>query len=527
MKRYDDIFSSYKDPDGREDPASGSPAPSEGLPQTDEERILAVLAQNRIVTHLLGKAEGATMIRYDLALPPTTTIEDFTQHGAALAASLGVDSVTIYSNLRVHGISVEVPRPYREWKPVEKLPDLRDAYPLSRYTPPPLELLEERPAAGPDEEEQKKEVSNRNRSPVGLCSLLSSGEFARAGSLSFAVGKDAAGNDLYGDLARISNLLVGGASGSGKSVFLRCLLVSLLMKSPEEVRLILFDPKKAELCAFRGIPHLLFGEILESTRDMLSALNWAVGEAERRYSRFLPRGLHGAAVRDIAEYNQNAFLHGEKLLPHIVIVIDELAYLMREERRETEELIARLTPFSRAAGIHLVAATLYTATDVLTDGLKQNFSSRACFYTATPADSGRVLGRDGAEKLLRYGDMLYRFAGMPAPCRAFTPDLGRKELEAVLAAVRQNDTSAYETLNLPRAQAGEDPEFVKALAAVVKSGTASIAFLQRRCGFGYNRAAEIIKWLEKKGYVSEVFGNRPRIVLMTKEEFEAEYGPLD
>ena len=344
----------------------------------------------------------------------------------------------------------------------------------------------------------------------------------------------------------MKHLLVAGSTGSGKSVCLNALLVSLIAKyAPEDMRLILIDPKKVGFAVYEGLPHLMINEIINEPQKAVSALNWAIKEMERRYSVFEQKTKSGTNVQDIDDYNKNLTEDEEKLCK-IVIVFDELADFMMVAKKEIEERIQRLTQKARAAGIHLVIATQRPSVDVITGVIKGNLPTRIAFRTIQEVDSRTILDEKGAENLLGNGDMLYTSEGMRGTKRVQGAYIDPDEVMAIVSDIKANNEAYYDDdvsdyINKsggsesggssgPASFAddgagGVAQVYVKALGIVVELGQASISLIQRKCSVGYNHAGKIIEWMESMGYISPFDGKaKARSVLLTKEEFEAKYG---
>lgn len=382
------------------------------------------------------------------------------------------------------------------------------------------------------------EVPNSENTAVMLRDLLESNEFKNSSSLlSFAVGKDIAGKVVVADIARMPHLLVAGATGSGKSVCINTLIMSLIYKaSPEEVKLILVDPKVVELSVYNGIPHLMI-PVVTDPKKAAGALNWAVAEMEKRYKLFAEYN-----VRDLKGFNEKAE-RGEtgeeikKKLPQIVIIIDELADLMMVAPGEVESSICRLAQLARAAGIHLILATQRPSVNVITGLIKANMPSRIAFSVSSGVDSRTIIDMNGAEKLLGKGDMLFYPSGYPKPVRVQGSFVSDKEVQDVVdylishnnGAVAYNDElEEHMNTNLPAsgtpaaAENGDDKDtyFAEAGRLIIEKEKASIGMLQRMFKIGFNRAARIMDQLSEAGVVGPEEGTKPRKVLMTKEEFE-------
>ena len=379
------------------------------------------------------------------------------------------------------------------------------------------------------------EIENEKSTPVALREIVDSDNFRNAKSkISFAVGKDISGEAIVANLKDMPHMLIAGSTGSGKSVCINSILVSLLYKAtPDEVKLILIDPKVVELSNYNGIPHLLIPVVTDPTKAA-AALNWAVAEMEERYNKF-----HIEGAKDLASYNDLVKMNDEpdKVLPQIVIVIDELADLMMAASSQVQDSICRIAQKARAAGMHLIVATQRPSVDVITGVIKANIPSRIAFAVSSHVDSQTILDEKGAEKLVGKGDMLFRPMGQGEPTRiqgCFVSDrevnsvidyvksqvegTGQDALQAeILARIERSDTngsSAKEQNN------GGDELLMDAIELVIDSGKASVSMLQRRFRIGYNRAARIVDIMEEMGVVGPQDGSSPRQVIMTREEFE-------
>jgi len=363
------------------------------------------------------------------------------------------------------------------------------------------------------------EVPNKDLSAVFLREVIESEEFTLAKkNLAFALGKDIAGNCVVGDLSKMPHLLIAGATGSGKSVCINTLLISLLYKyTPQEVKLLLIDPKVVELNIYNGIPHLLIPVVTEP-KKAAGALNWAVNEMTRRYKLFADNN-----VRNIEGYND--FVEKgiiEEKLPWIVIIIDELADLMMVCPNDVEEYIGRLAQMARAAGMHLVIATQRPSVDVITGVIKANIPSRISFAVSSQIDSRTILDSSGAEKLLGKGDMLYYPVGESKPLRIQGAFVSEEEVETVVEFIR-NGLKELEYKkeimdeienSVSKSKGGEDCDELidEAIKIVLEEGQASTSLLQRRLKIGYNRAARIIDEMEAEGIISGRNGSKPRQV---------------
>jgi len=371
------------------------------------------------------------------------------------------------------------------------------------------------------------EVPNKKQTPVFLREVLDSNEFKTStNKLAFALGKDIAGACVIGDLSKMPHTLIAGATGSGKSVCINSLIISILYKySPDEVKLLMIDPKVVELNVYNGIPHLLI-PVVTDPKKAAAALNWAVNEMTKRYNLFAEKG-----VRNIDSYNA-LFSKGliEKKLPYIVIIVDELADLMMVCPNDVEDYIGRLAQMARAAGMHLVIATQRPSVDVITGVIKANIPSRISFSVSSQVDSRTILDTGGAEKLLGKGDMLYSPVGESKPLRVQGCFISEDEIENVVNFIKNDEKeiiyeeSIIEHINNEtegkNIESGEeiDELLSEAVNLVVDFEQASISFIQRRLRVGFNRASRIMDELEERGIISAKDGSRPRQVLVTKDQ---------
>ena len=386
------------------------------------------------------------------------------------------------------------------------------------------------------------EVPNKENSTVTLRELLASEEFDNHSSnLAFAVGKDIGGKTVITDIAKMPHLLIAGATGSGKSVCINTLIMSLLYKaSPEDVKLIMIDPKVVELSTYNGIPHLLI-PVVTDPKKAAGALNWAVAEMTRRYQLFADY-----QVRNLQGYNEKVksieMLEDEdkpQKLPQIVIIVDELADLMMVAPGDVEDAICRLAQLARAAGIHLIIATQRPSVNVITGLIKANMPSRLAFAVSSGVDSRTILDMNGAEKLLGKGDMLFYPYGYPKPVRIQGAFVSDDEVNAVVEFLKTHNDAAVvnteieEHLKKQQTQtvtggktssddsgSGNDPLFVEAGKFIIEKEKASIGMLQRWFKIGFNRAARIMDQLAEAGVVGEEQGTKPREILMSPEQFE-------
>ncbi|KIQ93708.1 Septum-associated FtsK-like translocase of DNA [Anoxybacillus thermarum] len=367
------------------------------------------------------------------------------------------------------------------------------------------------------------EVPNRSSRPVFIREVLQSEAFQKSDSpLTVALGLDISGKPIVTDLKKMPHGLIAGATGSGKSVCMNAMLVSLLYKAtPHEVKLLLIDPKMVELAPYNHIPHLV-SPVITDAKAATAALKWAVSEMERRYELFAHTG-----VRDIVRYNDlvRKAQKTEQHLPYIVIVIDELADLMMVAPADVEEAICRIAQKARACGMHLLVATQRPSVDVITGLIKANIPTRIAFSVSSQIDSRTIIDINGAEKLLGRGDMLFLENGTAKPIRLQGNFVSDEEIERVVAHVRQQMEPSYlfqhDELLQQHVQADEDDElFYEACEFVVQQGGASTSSLQRRFRIGYNRAARLIEMMEQRGIVSAPKGSKPRDVLIDEQDLE-------
>ncbi len=381
------------------------------------------------------------------------------------------------------------------------------------------------------------EVPNRIKDTVTIKSVIDTDTFRNSESrIAFALGKQVDGTNVMCDIAKMPHMLIAGSTGTGKSVALNTILISLLYNAtPDDVRIILIDPKRVEFTAYRGLPHLLIDEIIYDSEKAISSLNWAIDEMERRFMLF-----QAVIARDLDSYN-GKLLPNEKKLPRIVIIMDELADLMSMNKKELEEKIMRIAQKSRAAGIHLVLATQRPSVNVITGVIKTNLPSRISFKLSNGVDSKTVLDEVGAEKLLGAGDMFFKPVTAPEKIRLQGCFVSSKEVEKVVNYVVTHNKAEYDSKakeqivytkkekEASNSQNGEgetqlDDKFVDALKLAIDSSQISISMIQRRYNVGFNRAGKILDTMEKLGYVSAFNGSKPREVKITREQFEKEFG---
>ncbi len=399
------------------------------------------------------------------------------------------------------------------------------------------------------------EVPNKESRPVTFRELMECREFKEHKSkIAFAAGRDIAGNAIISDIAKMPHLLIAGATGSGKSVCINTIIMSILYKAaPSEVKFIMIDPKVVELSIYRGIPHLL-SDVVTDPKKAAAALNWAVAEMTKRYKQFAD-----AAVRDMKGYNEKVekgevFEEGikvEEKLPQIVVIVDELTDLMMVAGKEVETSICRLAQLARAAGIHLIIATQRPSADVITGLIKANIPSRIAFMVSSGIDSRVILDMNGAEKLLGKGDMLYAPQGLNKPLRVQGCFVSDDEVSNVVNFIKDNNSNVIEEAALEREQReseieahikengqsqgssgtidndpdsgfsnGRDSFFAEAGRFITEKGKGSIGMLQRKFRIGFNRAARIVDQLEEAGIIGPEMGTKPRTALMKLPEFE-------
>ena len=374
------------------------------------------------------------------------------------------------------------------------------------------------------------EIPNTENETVHLRDILESDDFVSAKSkLAVGLGKDVSGKAVVTDIAKMPHVLVAGSTGSGKSVCINTLIASIIYKAkPSEVKLVMVDPKIVELSVYNGIPHLLI-PVVTDPKKAAGALAWAVQEMENRYASFAAKG-----ARNIQGYNEAlSEEEGAGKLPHIVIIIDELADLMMVAKNDVEDAICRLAQKARAAGMHLVIATQRPSVDVITGLIKANIPSRIAFAVSSQIDSRTILDMAGAEKLLGKGDMLFYPTGVPKPVRIQGAFVSDKEVEKIVDFLKSNGEVTYsediiqsiENANKSDKELKEemdeddetDPFLMDAIETVVETGTASTSFIQRKFKVGYARAGRIMDQMEERGIISGYEGSKPRQVLMTME----------
>lgn len=453
-------------------------------------RLVQTLEYFNVRTKIVDVSRGPTITRYELLPEPGTRVRSI--------ANL-VDDIAL--NLATSGVRIEAPIPGKSAVGIE--------------------------------------VPNKKSTTVHLRTLLENPAFTNAKSrISCALGQDVAGANVYLDIARMPHLLIAGATGMGKSVCINSLLISLLYKAkPDELKLILVDPKKVEFNMYNGIPHL-YMPVVTDAKKAAGALSWAVSEMERRYSL-----IEEVGVRDVKSYNEITKNDPQyEFLPQFVIVIDELADLMMMAKTDVEDSICRIAQKARAAGMHLIIGTQRPSVDVITGLIKANFPSRIACRVSSQIDSRTIIDRAGAENLIGRGDMLYNPVGADKPIRVQGAFVSDQDVEKVVTYIKTNNsgveynTSAIEQVERNAASIGaskkggasvddgdgageDDPMLRPAIELAVESGKISTSLIQRRLSLGYGRAAKLIDRMEQLGYVSAPEGQKPREVLITKEQF--------
>lgn len=455
-------------------------------------RLNDTLASFKIEAHIINVTRGPSVTRYEVELEKGVRLNKLTSVADDIALSLGASGVRIAAVPgKISVVGIEVP--------------------------------------------------NRTVTTVSLREVIDSQEFNRAKSVSsFAVGKDIGGNCIVGNIAKLPHMLIAGTTGSGKSVCMNSIIISLLYKaSPDDVKLIMIDPKMVELGIYNGIPHLLI-PVVTDPKKAAGSLQWAVTEMMRRY-----KIMSDVGVRDLESYNSiidSQEVDGKRF-EQVVVIIDELADLMLVAAKEVEESICRIAQMGRAAGIHLIIATQRPSADVITGLMKANIPSRIAFAVASAMESRIILDTPGAEKLVGRGDMLFAPIGTGKPQRIQGCFVSDQEVEAVATHVKskfisQYDQNIMEEIEKKAAQTGNkstaatapepnsdeqegDEMLPAAVDVILETGQASVSMLQRRLKLGYARAARIVDEMEEKGIVGPFQGSKPRAILITKEQWES------
>ncbi len=477
--------------------ASGAAVDSTAEMRENSRRLNETLASFRIEAHIINVTRGPSVTRYEVELDKGVRLNKLTTIADDIALSLGASGVRIAAVPgRISVVGIEVP--------------------------------------------------NRAVTTVSLREVIDSDAFRNAKSkTSFSVGKDIGGNCIVGNIAKLPHMLIAGTTGSGKSVCMNSIIISLLYKaSPEEVKLIMVDPKMVELGIYNSIPHLLI-PVVTDPKKAAGSLQWAVTEMMRRY-----KAMSDAGVRDLESYN--AIMESEEgtKLPQVVVIIDELADLMLVAAKEVEESICRIAQMGRASGIHLIIATQRPSADVITGLMKANIPSRIAFAVASAMESRIILDTQGAEKLVGKGDMLFAPIGSGKPLRVQGCFVSDTEVEAVTSYVKEHFNADYDndilkdiekramqaggsaskgaaaaaTVEPNDAETDGDEMLPAAVDVILETGQASVSMLQRRLKLGYARAARIVDEMEEKGIVGAFQGSKPRDILITKEQWAAMRG---
>lgn len=463
--------------------------------------IVETLGRFKIESEVSNVTIGPAITRYDVIIEDKTKIKQALNYKEAIAMALMKENVTAYLNYSKGALSIEVP--------------------------------------------------NNARTVVGLKSMLSSQKFinCKSNSVTFALGKNVEGEVVCPDITKMPHLLVAGTTGSGKSICLSSLLISLLYKyGPEELRLILVDPKQVEFISYDRLPHLMINEIIYDVDKAIKALNWAIKEMERRYSLFKEMTEQGRATKNLDEYNAHIDA-GEEKLPKIVIILDEFGDLMLQAKKDIEGRIIKLVQKARACGIHLILATQRPSVDCITGLIKSNLPTRIGFKVNSFDDARTIFDIGGAEKLLGKGDLYFRSAESPDLARIQGCFVDTHEVQKVTDFVKAHNETYFDqsvsdfinTVEVEETQnslgsedgAGDggdikiDDTYIKALHYCVTSNQASVSMIQRRFPVGYIKACKIIDWMENMNYVTQSEGSKPRKVLLSKEEFINTYGEID
>ena len=477
------------------------------IPQINEQEyqkkaniLEQTLESFKISAKVVGITRGPAVTRYELQMPVGIPVKKITQH---------VDDITMMMESRA-SVRIETPIPGRNLVGVE--------------------------------------IPNDTIATIGLRDILESAAFEQALSkkkLTFALGKDITGSPKVCDLDAMPHLLVAGSTGSGKSVCLNVLLISLLYElGPDDLKLLLIDPKRVEFVSYNYLPHMLVPRAINDAQQAINALDWAIAEMMRRYTLFADMG----GIRNFKEYNSSdPVLNGEEeKLPYIVIVIDELSDLMILAGRDLEEKIQRLTQLARAAGIHLIIATQRPSVDVITGVIKANMPSRIAFAVTDFASSKTILDKGGADKLLGKGDMLYAPQNLPEPVRIQCPYVDSKEVVAIVNFIKQHNTAEFDDsisafiakndkTTGERTAPGEQPEqnawdplLPQALLDFIQTGSCSASMIQRRHSIGFVRAGRIVDQMEQAGFISAPDpSKRTRTVLITMEKYNEIFGETE
>jgi S-DNA-T family DNA segregation ATPase FtsK/SpoIIIE len=512
------------EPAPEHDPVASWSSAHEEAPQAPE-RTPTVDAPSHVI-RVVAEAEDEPP-EIDWKLPPITLLDSVTARKERMQDEIKRNVRVIESTLGTFGVHARVigvnPGPavtQYELQPaagvqVKRITTLQNDLSLALAAAP---LRIEAPIPG--KSAVGIEVPNKSASLVSIREVVESANF-RAGThaLGLSVGNDVSGQVIVGDLTRMPHLLIAGATGQGKSVFVNVLIASLLFQAtPDQLRLVLIDPKRVELSGYNGLPHLAVPVIVESSHAA-AALRWAVAEMDRRYKLLSAEG-----VRNVQGYNEHAAAKSARPLPYVVIVIDELADLMMVAAGEIEELVCRIAQLARAVGIHLVIATQSPRTDIITGLIKANIPSRIAFAVPSQIDSRVILDSPGAEKLLGRGDMLYQPVDAGKPIRIQGAFISDAETEAVVRFWRAQGEPRFIEEVLEDTSLGEwegggserklDPLFGRAARAVAAEGAASVSLVQRKFNVGYSRAGRIVDQLAEHRVIGGYQGSKSREVLM-------------
>lgn len=468
--------------------------------EDNKSTIVETLARFKIESEVSNVIIGPAVTRYDVIIEDKTKITQSLKYKEAIAMALMKDNLAAYLNYSKGALSIEVP--------------------------------------------------NNKRTIIGLKSMLTSRSFinCKQNSITFALGKNVEGEVMCPDITKMPHLLVAGTTGSGKSICLSSLIISLLYKyGPEELRFILVDPKQVEFISYDKLPHLMINEIIYEVDKAIKALNWAIKEMERRYSLFKEMTENGTATKNLDEYNSH-LPEGEEKLPKIVIILDEFGDLMLQSKKDIESRIIKLVQKARACGIHLILATQRPSVDCITGLIKSNLPTRIGFKVNSFDDSRTIFDIGGAEKLLGKGDMYFRSSEYPDLLRIQGCFVDSHEIQKVTDFIKAHnetyfDQSVSDFINKveeePTAangggesgseggEANIDETYIKALYYCITSNTASVSMIQRRFPVGYIKACKIIDWMENMNYITQSEGSKPRKVLFTKDEFLNTYGEID
>lgn len=461
----------------------------------NSENLVNTLKSFGAETQVVNIERGPTVTRYELQLAQGTPIKKITNH---------IDDIAL--NLASGNIRIEAPIPNKKAVGIE--------------------------------------VPNESVDVIMLSEIIGSHAFADAKSkLTFALGKDIAGDVLVGDIAKMPHLLIAGATGSGKSVCVNSIIISLLYKAtPGEVRLILIDPKIVELSVYNGIPHLM-QPVVSDPRKAAGTLGWCVAQMEKRFRIFADNN-----VRDLEGYNEIASVDEDlEVMPHIVIIIDELADLMMTTPKEVEDYICRLAQKARAAGMHLIIATQRPSADVLTGTIKANIPSRIAFAVSDQINSRVILDQIGAEKLIGKGDMLYYPLGIPKPVRIQGTFVSSKEVENIVSYIKEQALASYDeemikemesyipSVGGSKAEAGscdvgggdDNDELMRAIDLVVEFDQPSSSFLMRKMHVGYAKSARLIDEMEEMGIVSPLDGTKRKVIISKQQWYEMKMNRIE